>query len=124
MSEPPETDYMFFRDRWAPNTCAWILEEKAVIEWMNPQSGITRILWLHGPAANGKSVLSSFVIDHLVQNGMSCHYFFVRFGNHAKRSTTMLLRSLALQIAQACHLFDKEFCNSWLSEPLLTTLSL
>ena len=76
---------------------------------MNPQSTPpTRTLWLHGPAANGKSVLSSFVINHLVQNGISCHYFFVRFDNHAKRSTALLLRSLALQIAQNSPPFRQE----------------
>ena len=101
VSDAPDADYVFFRDQWVPHTCDWILEDKAVVEWMHSRTGTAKILWLYGPAASGKSVLSSFVIDHLAQMGLPCHYFFVRFGDQRKRSVAMLLRSLALQVAQS-----------------------
>ena len=105
MSEQPDVDYIFFRDRWVPDTCGWILEQKVFIDWMQDPSSRPRVIWLHGPAASGKSVLSSFIIDHLAQLGASCQYFFVRFGDQNKRSMRTLLRSLAYQIAQSLPAF-------------------
>lgn len=105
VSEPPDTDYVFFRDRWAPNTCDWILDQKAFVEWMQSETGASRILWLYGPAASGKSVLSSYIINHLAEVGLPCQYFFVRFLDQGKRSVANLLRSLAFQIAQSLPTF-------------------
>jgi hypothetical protein len=56
---------------------------------------------MHGHAASGKSVLTSFIINHLVESGLPCHYFFVRFASSEKRSVSMILRSLAHQLAQS-----------------------
>lgn len=105
MSEPPDVDYIFFRDRWIPDTCGWVLEDDSFRVWMHDVSARPRVLWLHGAAASGKSVLSSFIINHLAQLGLSCQYFFVRFGDHSKRSLSKLLRSLAFQIAQSLPAF-------------------
>lgn len=99
MSEPPDVDYIFFRDRWVPNTCGWVLEDDSFHIWMHDPAAKPIVLWLHGAAASGKSVLSSFIIDHLAQLGLPCQYFFVRFGDQSKRSLSTLLRSLALQVA-------------------------
>lgn len=57
------------------------------------------MLWLHGPPASGKSVLSSFIIDYLSSLDISCSFFFFRFGDQTKRSPNALLRSLAYQLA-------------------------
>ena len=67
-----------------------------------------RVLWIHGAAASGKSVLSSFIINSLAQTGSCCQYFFVRFGDQSKRSLSTLLRFLAFQIAQALPAFRQE----------------
>lgn len=72
---------------------------------MHDPAARSRVLWLHGAAASGKSVLSSFIINHLAQLGSSCQYFFVRFGDQNKRSLSTLLRSLAYQIAQCLPAF-------------------
>lgn len=105
VSEPPDVDYIFYRDRWVPNTCGWILEQKHFQQWANDPTAKSRVLWLHGVAASGKSVLSSFIINHLVQSGVSCQYFFIRFGNRSKRSLSSLLRSIAFQVAQTLPAF-------------------
>ena len=105
VSEPPDVDYTFYRDRWVPNTCGWILEQKQFQQWVNDPAAKARVLWLHGVAASGKSVLSSFIIDRLVQSGLRCQYFFIRFGDRDKRSLGSLLRSIAFQIAQALPTF-------------------
>lgn len=105
MSEAPDVDYIFFRDRWVPHTCGWVLENDAFHEWVRDPATRPRVLWLHGAAASGKSVLSSFIINHLAQLGSSCQYFFVRFGDQRKRSLSTLLRSIAFQIAQSLPAF-------------------
>ena len=100
VSEPPDVDYIFYRDRWVQNTCAWVLKHKSFQQWFDDPTAKARVLWLHGVAASGKSVLSSFVIDHLVQSKISCQYFFIRFSDPNKRSLSFLLRSIAFQVAQ------------------------
>jgi hypothetical protein len=43
--------------------------------------------------------MSSFIINNLVEQDASCQYFFIRFGYQKKRSLSLLLRSIAYQIA-------------------------
>ncbi|KAI9665515.1 MAG: hypothetical protein M1831_001657 [Alyxoria varia] len=101
MTELPDTDYIFFRDQWAPGTNDWFLEEKVYLEWLRVRDSTSSILWLHGGAATGKSVLSSSIINSLVEQGISCQYFFIRFGDQRKRTSSLLLRSIAYQIARS-----------------------
>lgn len=101
VSESPDGDYNFFRDRWTPGTCSWILSSDAFTGWLEDTHLKPRVLWIHGNAAGGKSILSSFVINHLVQLGLPCHYFFVRFMDQRKRALSMILRSLACQLAHS-----------------------
>lgn len=98
--DSPEKDYNFFRDRWVPGTCAWILSHETFHGWINDDFQKPRLLWIHGSAASGKSILSSFIIDHLVQLGLPCSYYFVRFSDLKKRAPSMILRSLACQLAR------------------------
>lgn len=101
VSETPEGDYNFFHDRWVSGTCSWILHNDSFVGWMNDTFPKPRVLWIHGSAASGKSVLSSFVIDHFSQTGLTCPYFFVRFTNQKSRAVSLLLRSLAYQLASS-----------------------
>lgn len=68
---------------------------------MNDAALKPRVLWLHGNAASGKSILTSFIINHITGLGAPCHYFFVRFASEEKRNPSMLLRSLACQLANS-----------------------
>ncbi|MCJ1434911.1 hypothetical protein MMC27_004281 [Xylographa pallens] len=97
--ERPDNDCSFFRDRWMPDTCDWILSDPSFQAWAD-QSKPASILWLHALPASGKSVLCSYVINYLKESGALCQYFFFRFGDQAKRSPTELLRSIASQIAR------------------------
>ena len=101
ITELPDVDYIFFRDQWTQGTCDWLLEEKIYLEWLHAQDSAHSILWLNGGAAMGKSVLASFIINSLVEQGVSCHYFFVRFGDQKKRTLSLILRSIAYQIARS-----------------------
>lgn len=101
MTELPDIDYIFFRDQWVQGTNDWFLEEKGYLEWLHVRDSAPFLLWLNGGAATGKSVLSSFVINSLVEQGVSCQYFFIRFGDQKKRTLSLLLRSIAYQIARS-----------------------
>ena len=99
--ELPYTDYIFYRDHWAQGTSEWILQEKSYLEWLHARDSTPRFLWLNGGAGTGKSVLSSFIINSLVEQGISCQYFFISFGDQKKQTLSLLLRSIAYQIAQS-----------------------
>ncbi|KAI4926816.1 uncharacterized protein J4E92_005976 [Alternaria infectoria] len=100
IAEFPNTDYIFFRDQWVQGTNQWIHGEKRFVDWLNPHISSHQILWLKGAAARGKSVLSSFIINSLIERDFCCQYFFVRFADRRKRTLSFLLRSIAYQIAQ------------------------
>lgn len=101
ISDPPFTDYIFFRDRWTPGTNDWITQEGSFQEWRDSHDGISRLMWLSGGAATGKSVMSSYLINTLIEGGYSCQYFFFAFGDRKKQTLSLLVRSLAYQIALA-----------------------
>ena len=103
--ESPKSDYMFFRDRWTPGTCGWVLHHHVFTEWFEDHHKNPRVLWIHGNPGSGKSILSSFVIDHTVQQGLPCHYFYIRSEDKEKRALSMILRSLACQIASSIPAF-------------------
>ena len=96
----PSTDYIFFRDRWTEGTNEWIIHDKDFLGWRDAIDRRHHILWLSGDAATGKSVLASFVVNSLVESGRCCQYFFIRYGDGLKRTISLLLRSLAFQLAQ------------------------
>ncbi|KAK6954764.1 hypothetical protein Daesc_004733 [Daldinia eschscholtzii] len=101
ITEAPTVDYSFFRDQWAHGTCNWILEDENFDKWLQAPTKASSILWLNGGAATGKSVLSSFIVNHLVERDACCQYFFIRFGDQKKRTLSTLLRSIAYQTALA-----------------------
>ncbi|KAI4124107.1 MAG: hypothetical protein LQ338_004979 [Usnochroma carphineum] len=98
-SGAPEDDYGFFRSRWMPGSCEWVLQCPAFHSWLEGDPNLSRILWVHGVPGCGKSILSAFLIGHLQDAGYSCQYFFFRFGDSSKKTVNSLLRSLAYQIA-------------------------
>ena len=99
VSQAPDDDYDFFRDRWMVGSCEWITANPIFTSWSLDCSRSPRFLWVNGLPGSGKSVLSSFVIEHLKGLGTSCQFYFFRYGDQSKRSPNSLLRSLAYQIA-------------------------
>ena len=92
-------DLNFFRKRWTPGTCGWILSHPLFESWRNDEDSQSSMLWLYALPASGKSILSSFIIHTLDEDALCVHYFF-RFGDQAKRSLSSCLRVLAFQIAE------------------------
>ncbi|KAF6219657.1 hypothetical protein HO133_004126 [Letharia lupina] len=99
LTEGPKDDFDFFHDRWLTGTCDWIKYDFFFKDWVEHTSS-SKILWLYGHSASGKSVLSTFIFEYLESLDMPCSYFFFRFGDQTKRSPNALLRSLAYQMSQ------------------------
>jgi WD40 repeat protein len=112
MSSGPDEDFSFFRDLWTPGTCGWFLRKPIIQQWLEG-SQRSHIVWFSAPPASGKSVLSTYIIDHLHNSGLPCQYFFFRFGDHAKRSLSTLLRSLAIQLANVNPAFRRAMVDLW-----------
>lgn len=91
-------DLNLFLNRRANSTCTWILERPEVYLWLDSTS-VSELQWIHGRPGHGKSVLSSFMVDHLREEGAAVQHFFFRSGDETKRSISALLRSIAYQIA-------------------------
>ncbi|KAI9748072.1 MAG: hypothetical protein M4579_007319, partial [Chaenotheca gracillima] len=95
----PKDDQDFFNKRRAPNTCEWITSHQTFVQWVNEDLPSSRVLWLNAKPASGKSTLASYVVKWLNERGEVCPYFFFRFGDQNKRSLEMMLKVIAMQIA-------------------------
>ena len=85
----------------APNTCEWVLQHKEYERWR--QDHQTAFLWMTADAGCGKSVLSSFLVDHLRSEisalktpALVCHFFLK--DNSAQGDAINLLSAILNQI--------------------------
>ena len=97
---PPEDDFNFYFDRWMPGTCSWISSKESPFTLWVRNATSPQLLWIHGPPGTGKSVLASYLINHLRSLGNFCSYYFFRSNDRVRRNTGSFLRSIAYQIAQ------------------------
>ncbi len=77
----PEDDFSFYRRRWMPGTCDWLLSEPDIKLWLDDTTSDSRIVWLSAPPASGKSILGTRVISFLQESSHACQYFFCKFGD-------------------------------------------
>jgi len=108
--QAPEDDLYFFRQRWMPGTCEWILSNPTFKLWLEDASN-ARIAWLNAPPASGKSILSAYIINHLRDLDLDCQYFFFKFADQTKQSMTTLLRSLGLQMTKVIPVYRQEIAK-------------
>ncbi|KAH7201284.1 hypothetical protein DER44DRAFT_670403 [Fusarium oxysporum] len=84
------------RERRHPGTGTWLLNSPVFQEW---KLGSRQHLWLYGLAGCGKTILSTTILDHLVQiNTHTTLAFFFDFNDTRKQKLEDLLRSLAIQL--------------------------
>ena len=98
IAQSPEDDFTFFQHRRMPGTCQWVLQEPALKRWMD-ETLEPCITWLSAPPASGKTILSTYVIEHTQKLGLVCEYFYFRVGDQLRRSVSALLRSIGVQLA-------------------------
>lgn len=80
-------------------TGKWFLQGELFENW---KMGAVPFLWLHGNSGCGKTVLSSAIIEDLLQHGVSSSetilYFFFDFRDTKKQSLDDMMRSLVSQL--------------------------
>ncbi|KAF2630885.1 HET-domain-containing protein [Macroventuria anomochaeta] len=98
----PSTNYYKAHKQRQAETGLWLLESAKFTEWKG--SPASR-LWLYGIPGCGKTILSSTIIETLLQH---CHentdmvtaYFYFDFNNTQKQDPELMLRSLLCQLLQ------------------------
>ncbi|KAI1384141.1 uncharacterized protein F4822DRAFT_62342 [Hypoxylon trugodes] len=71
------TMYDTFIQRRLHDTCDWIFERSEFRNWeATDSSGIAKVLWIHGPAGYGKTILCARVVEHLAAHFPLAYYFF------------------------------------------------
>ncbi|KAI0100295.1 ankyrin repeat-containing domain protein [Nemania sp. FL0031] len=97
----PSGMYNAARDKHESGTCEWLLRESK--EFKTWQESSKSLLWLHGKAGSGKSILSSSVVEYLQEQhradpGSTFAYFFFSFSDQEKQKVTTMLESLVKQL--------------------------
>ena len=96
----PTSDYNDASEKRQAGTGRWFVEGTQFGSWLH---GDCTFLWLNGLAGCGKSVLSSTVIQKLVNHTRVHHgtvaFYFFKFSDTSKQDLKGLLRSLLLQFS-------------------------
>lgn len=87
----------------APGTCKWILKHETYTRWF--ESSTPGLLWLSADPGCGKSVLTSFLIDHLKDSQAlsapkNICYFFFKADNSEQNNALHGLQALLYQLLQ------------------------
>ncbi|KAF2624557.1 HET-domain-containing protein [Macroventuria anomochaeta] len=98
----PSTNYHKAHKQRQVETGLWLLDGSKFTEWK--ERAASR-LWLYGIPGCGKTILSSTIIEHLLQH---CHenasmvtaYFYFDFNDRSKQDPELMLRSLLCQLLQ------------------------
>ena len=96
----PSTNYQnACRSRHA-ETGSWFLKGEEFSQW---KADTNSLLWLHGKAGSGKTVLISTVISELLYQcnhagGSNLTYFFFDFNDPEKQQSSGMIRSIASQL--------------------------
>jgi len=96
----PSTNYHKAYKQRQAKTGLWLLESVEFTEW---KGNAASRLWVHRIPGCGKTVLSSIVIEHLLQH---CHnnikmvtaYFYFDFNDTQKQDPELIVRSLFCQL--------------------------
>ncbi|KAH9907305.1 WD40-repeat-containing domain protein [Xylariomycetidae sp. FL2044] len=94
-----EDDLASYQELRHPGSCVWLTEQPQVEYWLHADSSTPAMLWLTGLPATGKSVICSYMIDHLRELNVSCSYFFFKCGKDGRSSLVDCFRAIAYQMA-------------------------
>jgi hypothetical protein len=100
----PSTNYHKAHQQRQADTGLWLLEDKKFTTWKAEPSSL---LWLYGIPGCGKTILSSTIIENLLQHcrdapGMATVYFYFDFKDTEKQNPDLMVRSLLYQLLQQC----------------------
>ncbi|KAF1999768.1 hypothetical protein P154DRAFT_523078 [Amniculicola lignicola CBS 123094] len=98
----PSTNYQKALKLRQADTGLWLLESDSYNRW---KKASTTPLWLYGIPGCGKTILSSIVMQDVLQHcqgdpGKATAYFFFDFKDEQKQDPEMMVRSLLCQLLQ------------------------
>ncbi|EAW21800.1 NACHT and WD domain protein [Aspergillus fischeri NRRL 181] len=99
VSDKFEDDLILVQDVRLPGTCEWIKSKESYLQWQDNDPDASRVFWLYGKPASGKSVLSEHLVSLLRTKHDACSFFFFKHGDRSKSQLSTCLRSLAFQMA-------------------------
>ncbi|KAF8537950.1 hypothetical protein BDD12DRAFT_886666 [Trichophaea hybrida] len=95
----PKLNHTFAQKLQQSGTGRWFVESKEFRDWKTAESSF---MWLYGIAGSGKTILSSIIIDCLMEeNTEKTIYFYCDFKDAQKTSITGICRSLAAQVLES-----------------------
>jgi hypothetical protein len=126
----PSTNYHKAHKQRQAETGLWLLQNARFTGWMT--SAASR-LWLYGIPGCGKTILSSTIIEYLLQHcydnaGIVTAYFYFDFNDTQKQDPELMLRSLLSQLLQRSSTIPKSVealflsCGNGQRQPLLHAL--
>ncbi|PWW71642.1 hypothetical protein C7212DRAFT_348848 [Tuber magnatum] len=78
-------------------TCAWVTEHEKYKDWLGQKT--SGVLWLSADPGCGKSVIASFLVNHLkMRKDATVCYFFFKDDNEEQRSATFALCAILHQL--------------------------
>lgn len=100
ISSSSEDDLFTAKDKRMTGTCEWFLAKPAYCNWYDLTAQTSRVLWVTGKPATGKSVLASHIIEELQNNEENCSFYFFKYSNPSKSLLSNCLISIACQMAR------------------------
>jgi hypothetical protein len=99
----PSTNYHKAHKQRQAETGLWLLKSAKFSRW---KASAASRLWLYGIPGCGKTILSSTIVEHLLQHcrdepGMVTAYFYFDFNDTQKQDPELMLRSLVCQLLQS-----------------------
>ncbi|UKZ66398.1 uncharacterized protein TrAtP1_007573 [Trichoderma atroviride] len=96
----PSQMYNAARDKHEVGTSEWLMTNQQLLAWEKEDKSL---LWIHGKAGSGKSILSSSIIKHLDDKYLSdpltaVAYFYFSFTDPQKQGVDIMLASIIKQI--------------------------
>ena len=107
---PPNEDMNFYvrdhetaRQKRHPNTCEWILRHPKFLNWSKIPANKGSKLWINAGPGTGKTVLTSFIIDHFLGSETRYErptllYFYFRESSLHNNNATAATCSIAFQL--------------------------
>lgn len=101
VSERPFSTFESLIEQYVPGSSEWILFDERFRLFLENKSTKPSILHIDGNPGSGKSILASFLIQYLEQQGLSTQFWYFRFDDQFKRSIRQCLLSIAFQMLQS-----------------------
>ncbi|USP80476.1 hypothetical protein yc1106_07750 [Curvularia clavata] len=100
----PSTNYQKALKQRQDDTGLWFLESDQYAEW---KKSMVSFLWLYGIPGCGKTILSSAILQNILQHcegdpAKVVAYFFFDFNDKQKQNAELMVRSVICQLSQQC----------------------